>query len=122
MWVSFLLMTTTRLLTPSTQLKAGHYLETQTPAQAHTPQLARIGHVGTNASQRAATEIRGLMGARKLNTVDLAQLLHVSRDTAARRINGEQDLGLNELEAIAGWLDVPVTRIIAPAESAAYSE
>lgn len=61
------------------------------------------------------------MGARKLNTVDLAQLLNVSRDTAARRINGDVDLGLNELEAIAAWLDVPVTRIIAPTAGSPYS-
>jgi transcriptional regulator with XRE-family HTH domain len=61
------------------------------------------------------------MGARKLSAGDLARFLHVSRDTAARRMKGEGDINLDELEAIAGWLDVPVTRLIAPAPDAAFS-
>jgi transcriptional regulator with XRE-family HTH domain len=73
------------------------------------------------ATERAATEIRGLMGAQKLNAVDLARVLNVSRDTAARRINGDVDMTINELEIIAGWLSVPVTRIIAPMAGATYN-
>lgn len=66
-------------------------------------------------------EIRGLMGAQKLNAVDLARVLNVSRDTAARRINGAADMSINELEVIAGWLNVPIVRIIAPTSGATYS-
>lgn len=102
-------------------MKENSHLEASTTA-AHPPSGTYPGRATGNATQRAATEIRGLMGARKKTAADLARLLHVSRDTAARRINGEVDINLGELEAIAGWLDVPVTRIIAPAESAAYSE
>jgi AraC-like DNA-binding protein len=67
------------------------------------------------AAKRVATEIRGLMGARNLTATDLANHLGVHRWTAARRIKGETDLSINELEAIAAWLDVPVTRLISPA-------
>ena len=74
------------------------------------------------AAARVATEIRGLMGARKLSPIDLAKALNVSRHTASRRINGETDLSINEVEAIAAWLDVPVTRLIAPAAGAGFSE
>lgn len=114
-------MSTTYFPPRSTQLKAENHLENQNAALAATPTRGRAATAQATATERAATEIRGLMGARKLNTVDLAQLLNVSRDTAARRINGEVDLGLNELEAIAGWLGVPVVRIIAPAAGATYS-
>lgn len=97
-------------------------MEKRQSATATTTLDAVAGRVGGNASQRAATEIRGLMGAQKRNTVDLAKLLNVSRDTAARRINGESDLSLNELEAIAAWLGVSACRIIAPAAGTTYSE
>ncbi|GAA3404981.1 helix-turn-helix domain-containing protein [Pseudarthrobacter polychromogenes] len=72
------------------------------------------------AAQRIATEIRGIMAARKLGSIDLANYLQVHRSTANRRINGESDLTINEIEAIAGWLDVPITRLIAPAVGAGY--
>jgi hypothetical protein len=110
-------MTSTYSATRSTQLKAEHHLETQKSELSSTSAVRAQG----TATERAATEIRGLMGARKLNTVDLAQFLNVSRDTAARRLNGDVDLGLNEVEAIAGWLDVDVCRIIAPAAGSTYS-
>lgn len=74
------------------------------------------------AAQRIAMEIRGLMAARRLGSTDLANFLNVHRSTAARRINGESDLTINEVEAIAAWLDVPVTRLIAPAVGAGFSE
>ena len=74
------------------------------------------------AAKRIAMEIRGLMAARKLGSTDLATFLKVHRSTAARRINGESDLTINEVEAIAAWLDVPVTRLIAPAAGAGFSE
>ncbi|MET4094603.1 helix-turn-helix transcriptional regulator [Arthrobacter sp. UYCu712] len=74
------------------------------------------------AAQRAATEIRGLMAARRLRNIDLARALDVSTTTAGNRVSGEGDLSLNDIEAIAAWLDVPVTRIIAPVTGEAFSE
>ena len=62
------------------------------------------------------------MGARRLNASHLARALKISQSTAARRINGEGDITLDEIDAIAAWLDVPVTRLIAPAEGALYAQ
>jgi transcriptional regulator with XRE-family HTH domain len=70
---------------------------------------------------RIATEIRGLMGARNLTATDLANHLGVHRWTAAPPHQRRKDLSINELEAIAAWLDVPVTRLIAPASAAGFS-
>lgn len=64
------------------------------------------------AAQRVATEIRGLMARRKLSAVDLSNFLKIHRSTAARRVNGETDLTIDEIVDIAAWLDVPVTRLI----------
>lgn len=74
------------------------------------------------AAEKAATEIRGLMGAKQLSIPDLARKLNVSRDTAVRRLNGDGYMTINELEEIAKWLEVPVMRIIAPAPGTSYGE
>ncbi len=99
-----------------------NHSEATESAQVHTTPKLRIIPAGGTATQRAATEIRGLMGARKVNAADLAPLLGVSRDTAARRINGDVDISLNELETIADWLGVSACRIIAPGAGTTYSE
>lgn len=80
------------------------------------------GKPAPNAAQRCATEIRGLMGARRLGAADLARVIGVSTSTAKRRMYGDSDLSVNELEDIAEWLDVPVGRIIAPPADATYSK
>lgn len=74
------------------------------------------------ATQRAAAEIRAVMGARRLNAVDLRPVLGLSRTAVTRRFNGDVDLTIDELEAIAAWLDVPLTRFIVPAAGADISK
>lgn len=101
-------------------MKSAVHLDQAAP-EADTPPGLQVVPANGSATQRAATEIRGLMAARKLNTLDLAQLLKVSRDTAARRLNGDVDISINELETIADWLGVTPERIIAPAAGATYS-
>lgn len=91
-----------------------------TPATAEKGPAPDQAPAEPTAAQRIATEIRGIMAARKLGSIDLANYLQVHRSTANRRINGESDLTINEIEAIAGWLDVPITRLIAPAVGAGY--
>jgi transcriptional regulator with XRE-family HTH domain len=73
------------------------------------------------AAQRAATEIRGLMAARRLRNIDLARALDVSTTTAGNRVSGDGDLSLNDIETIAAWLNVPITRIVAPHANAGFS-
>lgn len=103
-------------------MKDQNHVDAPQSEQVHTTPKLRVVPTGGTATQRAATEIRGLMGARKLSTPDLAQLLSVSRDTAARRINGDVDISLNELETIAEWLGVTACRIIAPGTGTTYSK
>lgn len=102
-------------------MKAADHLENQKSGIVGTSG-SRTVREGGNAAQRAATEIRGLMGARKLNAADLAQTLCVSRDTASRRMSGDNYLTVNELEEIADWLGVTVCRIISPTPGATYSD
>lgn len=73
-------------------------------------------------SQRAASEIRGLMGARNATAADLAGIIGVSRSQAARKRNGQSPINFDELEAIAKWLEVPVQRIVDPPNGATYSK
>ncbi|WP_314325487.1 helix-turn-helix transcriptional regulator [Paenarthrobacter ilicis] len=75
-----------------------------------------------SAAQKAATEIRGLMGAKQLSIPDLAKQLNVSRDTAKRRLDGDGYMTINELEEIAHWLEVPVMRILAPDPAISYGK
>lgn len=73
------------------------------------------------ATRRAAAEIRGLMAARHHSAVDLGPVLGLSRTAATRRFNGDVNFTIDELEKIAGWLDVPITRLISPAPGDTYS-
>lgn len=96
-------------------------METIPPTTDNGPGTPRTPDQET-AAQRIASEIRGLMAKKKLGAIDLANFLKVHRSTANRRINGESDITINELEAIASWLDVPVTQLISPALGAGVSE
>lgn len=73
------------------------------------------------ATTRAAAEIRGLMAARNLNAVDLGPALGLSRTAATRRYNGAVHFTIDELEKIARWLEVPITRLITPAPGHTFS-
>lgn len=97
------------------------YLETLTAPNA-TEAGTTAPATKPDAAKRVATEIRGLMAARKYNAVDLAPVLGISTTTATRRVNGDTDISVNEVEAIAAWLDVPITRIIAPAAGTGFSQ
>jgi transcriptional regulator with XRE-family HTH domain len=68
-----------------------------------------------NANERVAAQIRAFMAARKMRSADLAQLLNITPYTANRRVQGEgTPFDFNDVEAIAGWLGVPVAYIVDP--------
>lgn len=75
-----------------------------------------------SADRRVVTEIRGLMGAKKLGIPDLAAAMNVSRNTAVRRLDEEGYLTVNELEDIANWLQVPIMRLISPPPGTGYGQ
>lgn len=63
-------------------------------------------------SQRAARRIKGLLGSEDVTKSELARRLGVSHTWVTNRLNGSQEIGLNELERIAEVLGVSVTDLI----------
>lgn len=59
--------------------------------------------------QSVAMEIRVLMLRRGVRAVTIAQKMGKSEAYMSRRLNGETALDLDDLEAIASALDVPIT-------------
>jgi transcriptional regulator with XRE-family HTH domain len=56
--------------------------------------------------EQVAANLRAEMAAQRKSALDLADALHIGHRAAIRRWNGEQPIGLNELDAIAKWLGV----------------
>ena len=55
---------------------------------------------------RTAARIRGLMAEQKKSTAGLAGHLGISRQAAAKKVQGHTGLSVDDLEQIAGWLGV----------------
>lgn len=73
------------------------------------------GHDGSQtANERVAAQIRAYMAARKKRSTELAKLLHITTDTANRRLTGAGPFDFNDVEKIARWLNVPVAHIVDP--------
>lgn len=65
---------------------------------------------------RVAVNVRAEMAARRFTSVQLAQILNIGHRAALRRVNGEQDFTLSELERTAAWLTVSVAYLMRPRE------
>lgn len=63
-------------------------------------------------SGQVAAAIRAEMAWHKFTSNDLAEALEISQRAAARRLNGEVEIGLNELDAIAKWLKVDISELM----------
>ena len=61
---------------------------------------------------KVAAEIRAEMARQRKTGIELASLLDLSQQSASRRVNGETDIDLDELEVIAGWLGVDVPALL----------
>lgn len=57
--------------------------------------------------------IRAEMARKRKTQGQLADVLGVSQAGASRRLKGQTPFDVNELFAIAHWLDVPVTALLA---------
>lgn len=76
-----------------------------------------------NANERVAAQIRAFMAARKKRSAELAQLLNITPYTANRRVQGDgAPFDFNDVEAIAGWLGVPVAHIVDPGNTHQYTQ
>lgn len=70
--------------------------------------------VGTTASDYAARKVRSQMAEQKRSGVDLAKHLHISQQSASRRVSGDQPFSLNELFEVAVWLRISIVDLIRP--------
>lgn len=50
-------------------------------------------------------------------SIDLAKALGISQSSASRRMTGETGLDLDELEAVAAWLNVPISSFLGTPEA-----
>lgn len=76
---------------------------------------------GNTLDERVAAQIRALMAARRLTSADLGAALDISQSSASRRMVGEGTFTLNEIQATAEWLGVPITDIITPVPGISYA-
>lgn len=65
-------------------------------------------------SAQVAAEVRAELARVGKGLGDLAEIIGVSRPTAATRWNGGKGYTLDELYAIAVALDIPVARLVSP--------
>lgn len=70
----------------------------------------------TPTATRAAEEIRGHMARQSKKTGELANLLGIKHEAAARRMRGETPFDVDQLDKTATWLKVPISHLIKPPE------
>jgi transcriptional regulator with XRE-family HTH domain len=81
----------------------------------------RVMKPSQTANERVAAQIRAFMAARKKRSSELAELLHITADTANRRVQGAGPFDFNDVEKIAAWLNVPVSHIVDPGPGNTYT-
>ena len=71
----------------------------------------------SDASTTAAT-VRAEMARRRVPQIKLAQHLGLSQTAISRRMSGETDFTVTELQAVAALLDVPAGDLLGAASAA----
>jgi transcriptional regulator with XRE-family HTH domain len=66
-----------------------------------------------------AEEIRALLARRRVSQVDLAARFGTSQTYWSRRIVGRVPFGIDDLAALAGYLEVPIAELVAPLDAVA---
>jgi transcriptional regulator with XRE-family HTH domain len=66
-----------------------------------------------------AGEIRAAMARKRLTPADLADAIGVHRVTASSIYNGRTSIDIERLDAIAEWLGISASDLLAAAEAAA---
>ena len=59
-----------------------------------------------------ADAIRAEMSRRRKTQADAAQVLGISQAAVGRRLTGEVDITVPELQALAAWLEVPASALL----------
>lgn len=63
-------------------------------------------------SDRVAAEVRAEMARQKRTARDMAVALEMGARAAERRVNGDIEFGLNELQQVADWLGVDREQLV----------
>lgn len=74
--------------------------------------------VEQTANERTAAAIRAELARRKITRKKLGDALGWPRTTTWRRLNGGSPLDLDQLTAIAAYLDVPVSALLSDRDAA----
>lgn len=64
-------------------------------------------------------EIRAALARKGTTTAEIATVLSRSQATASRKLNGQIPITLDELAAIAEFLDVPLADLLPPSKASA---
>jgi len=59
--------------------------------------------------QRIAGGVRAEIARQRRTASDLTDILHLSRNSVYRRVNGEVPFDLNEITLVSSWLGVPTS-------------
>src|SRR5258705_6111957 len=94
--------------------------EARCPGAGHSLTTARIPcslvamSTEPTLSATTAEEIQVMLVRRRMSKSGLARMLGVSHTWVNNRLNGQQEIGLNELQRIAATLDVELTDLLPP--------
>ena len=67
-------------------------------------------------SEAVAARVRGVMAEQRRHQAELATVLGIAGSGASRRLNGKVPFNVDELDVVARWLEVPITRLL-PAQA-----
>lgn len=71
-----------------------------------------VAAMQVTASQRIASTVRAELARRRISQTTVGERLGISQAAVSRRLSGQQPLDVNELTALAGLLDMPVSALI----------
>lgn len=71
--------------------------------------------------EEIAANVRAAMAYRRVEQAEIAKVLSKSRTSISTRLNGTSNFRIEELQAIAAHLDLPLEQLLAPAQDAAAS-
>jgi transcriptional regulator with XRE-family HTH domain len=75
----------------------------------------RSPEVRTTSREEIAANVRAEMGRRQVDQAALAAVLGKSNAAVSDRVNGKTHFRVDELQRVAGLLQVPLERLLEPA-------
>ena len=69
----------------------------------------------TTSREEIAANVRAAMAYRRVEQAEIATVIGKSRTATSTRVNGQSNFRINELQAIAAHLEIPLEQLLAPA-------